>query len=34
MHAGLMIGQVGTNLVSVLIGYRVPLSGWCSGQCP
>jgi hypothetical protein len=33
-HAGLMIDQVGTNLVPVLIGYRVPLPGWCSGQCP
>jgi hypothetical protein len=33
-HAGLMIDQVGTNLIPVLIGYRVPLRGWCSGQCP
>jgi len=33
-HAGLMIDQVGTNLIPVLIGYRVPLPGWCSGQCP
>jgi hypothetical protein len=33
-HAGLMIDQVGTSLVPVLIGYRVPRPGWCSGKCP
>jgi hypothetical protein len=33
-HAGLQIAQVGSKLVPVLIGYRVPLRGWCSGVCP
>jgi hypothetical protein len=33
-HAGLMIAKVGIQLVPVLIGYRVPLPGWCSGTCP
>jgi hypothetical protein len=33
-HAGLHIAQVGSKLVPVLIGYRVPLPGWCSGTCP
>jgi hypothetical protein len=33
-HAGLHIAQVGLGLVPVLIGYRTPLPGWCSGNCP
>jgi hypothetical protein len=33
-HAGLHVAQVGSGLVPVLIGYRVPLSTWCSGTCP
>lgn len=33
-HAGLHIAQVGSGLVPVLIGYRVPLPDWCSGECP
>ncbi len=33
-HAGLHIAQVGSDLVPVLIGYRAPLPGWCSGSCP
>ena len=33
-HAGLHIAQVGSGLVPVLIGYRAPLPGWCSGNCP
>jgi hypothetical protein len=33
-HAGLMIDQVGTNLVPVLINYRVPLPGWCFRDVP
>jgi hypothetical protein len=34
VHAGLMIDRIGASLTPVLIGYRVPLPGWCSGQCP
>jgi hypothetical protein len=33
-HAGLNIASVGSGLVPVLIGYRVPLLTWCSGSCP
>jgi len=33
-HAGIQIAQVGSSLVPVLIGYRMPLSTWCSGTCP
>ncbi len=33
-HAGLNLATVGTRLVAVLIGYRVPLLTWCSGACP
>jgi hypothetical protein len=33
-HAGLHVAQVGSGLVPVLIGYRVPLPDWCSGACP
>jgi hypothetical protein len=33
-HAGLHIARVGSRLVPVLIGYRAPLPGWCSGNCP
>jgi hypothetical protein len=33
-HAGLNIAMVGGAVVPVLIGYRVPLPGWCSGGCP
>lgn len=33
-HAGLNVAQVGNNLVPVLIGYRAPSPGWCSGACP
>ena len=33
-HAGLNIAMVGEAMVPVLIGYRVPLLGWCSGGCP
>lgn len=32
-HAGLHVAKVGENYVAVLIGYRVPLPGWCSGYC-
>ena len=33
-HAGIEVAQVGSGLVPVLIGYRVPLPTWCSGTCP
>jgi len=33
-HAGLNVAQVGSNIVTVLIGYRAPLLKWCSGGCP
>lgn len=33
-HAGLNIAMVGGAMAPVLIGYRVPLPGWCSGGCP
>lgn len=33
-HAGLNIANVGGRFVAKLIGYRVPLPGWCSGSCP
>ena len=33
-HAGFQVAQVGSDLVPVLIGYRVPLLTWCSGTCP
>ncbi len=33
-HAGLNIAQVGSKLVAVLVGYRTPSPGWCSGVCP
>ncbi len=33
-HAGLNLATVGTDVVPVLIGYRVPLLTWCSGECP
>lgn len=32
-HAGMNIATVGGKLVPVLIGYRVPVSSWCSGGC-
>lgn len=32
-HAGLHVAKVGSSYVPVLIGYRVPLPGWCSGSC-
>jgi hypothetical protein len=33
-HAGLHVARVDETYVPVLIGYRVPLPGWCSGSCP
>jgi hypothetical protein len=33
LHAGLHVAKVGDSYVPVLIGYRVPLPGWCSGSC-
>ena len=33
-QAGLHIATVAGALVPVLIGYRVPLLTWCSGNCP
>jgi hypothetical protein len=34
-HAGLHVAQVGSKLVPVLIGYRVPSPGWCpEATCP
>ena len=33
-HAALHVARVGAGLVPVLIGYRVPLPTWCSGDCP
>lgn len=33
-HAGMNLNAVGRSIVADLIGYRVPLSGWCSGTCP
>jgi hypothetical protein len=33
-HAGMNLAAVGPNIVADLIGYRVPLPGWCSGMCP
>jgi hypothetical protein len=34
LHAGLQVAKVGQAYVPVLIGYREPLPGWCSGACP
>ena len=34
LHAGLQVAQVGQAYVPVLIGYREPLAGWCSGGVP
>jgi hypothetical protein len=34
LHAGLHVAEVGDSYVPVLIGYREPLPGWCSGECP
>jgi len=33
-HAGLNLAAVGPDIVATLVGYRVPLRGWCSGTCP
>ena len=33
-HAGMNLAAVGPDIVADLVGYRVPLSGWCSGTCP
>jgi hypothetical protein len=33
-HAGLNIARTSAGLVAVLVGYRVPAPGWCSGVCP
>lgn len=32
-HAGLHVAKVGSKMVAVVIGFRVPLPGWCSGPC-
>jgi hypothetical protein len=34
MHAGMNLFRVGSDLRATLVGYRVPLAGWCSGSCP
>ena len=33
-HAGMNLAAVGPDIVADLIGYRAPLSDWCSGDCP
>jgi hypothetical protein len=33
-HAGMNLAVVGSDIVADVIGYRAPLSGWCSGECP
>jgi hypothetical protein len=32
-HAGFQVAMQGTDVVPVLIGYRVPRPGWCSFNC-